>query len=457
MRGCQQRMARLLWHVVKESGGTILGLSLRSRVRMQNRDLFGFGLSAALIAVALATARLAAAAGNAGGVTDPTQKLDKIERQMGQDRQQEQSLTQSATRLAQEQERLRGELIQAAASAQARERQLNDVEQRLAVFETREGTAVRALAGQRGKLASLLAVLQRMGREPPPALIVRPDDATAAARSAMLLSAVVPAIQKGAQKLSKDLLQLRDLRKKAAEERLAVAAAAGALEKDRNVIMELLTQRRMSAAQTDQQLKETQDRIKNLADQAGDLRALIASLNEDAKRPTLRPAVAPVTREIASAGAARSTPLDGLRGMLTLPANGDLTAAFGSPDGMGGKLAGIHLETRPGSQVTSPCDGKIMFAGPFRGYGQMLIIAVSGGYHVLLAGLTNIDGVVGQVVLAGEPVGRMGGSPPRQPAHKGISRVGSGGGEKLYIEFRRNGVPVDPAPWFAALREKVSG
>ena len=87
----------------------------------------------------------------------------------------------------------------------------------------------------------------------------------------------------------------------------------------------------------------------------------------------------------------------------------------------------------------------------------MLIIAASGGYHVLLAGLTNIDGVVGQVVLAGEPVGRMGGSPPRQPAHKGISRVGSSGGEKLYIEFRRNGVPVDPAPWFAALREKVSG
>ena len=97
-----------------------------------------------------------------------------------------------------------------------------------------------------------------------------------------------------------------------------------------------------------------------------------------------------------------------------------------------------------------------MFAGPFRGYGQMLIIAANGGYHVLLAGLANIDGVVGQVVLAGEPVGRMGAHAPRPTAHKGIARVGSGG-ERLYIEFRRNGVPVDPAPWFAALREKVSG
>ena len=92
-----------------------------------------------------------------------------------------------------------------------------------------------------------------------------------------------------------------------------------------------------------------------------------------------------------------------------------------------------------------------MFAGPFRGYGQMLIIAANGGYHVLLAGLTRIDGVQGQVVLAGEPLGRMG--PGRtQEVGRDIAR-----GKRLYIEFRHNGVPVDPVPWFAALRERVSG
>jgi septal ring factor EnvC (AmiA/AmiB activator) len=94
-----------------------------------------------------------------------------------------------------------------------------------------------------------------------------------------------------------------------------------------------------------------------------------------------------------------------------------------------------------------------MFAGTFRGYGQMLIISANGGYHVLLAGLAKIDGVVGQTVLAGEPVGRMGAG--RRPQHKSV-QTGSGG-ERLYIEFRRSGVPVDPAPWFAGLREKVSG
>ena len=406
---------------------------------------FGASIAAAAVATAFVLAPIARAR-NSDAVTDPLEKLDAIERQMNQDRQQADTLTQSGARLVQEQLRLREQLIAAASSAQVRERELNDVEQRLAVFETREGVAMRALAGERGKLASLLAVLQRMGREPPPALVVRPGDATAAARSAMLLSAVVPAVQSEAARLGKNLLELRTLRQKTAEERLRVAAAAGALENDRNVLSALIAQRRTLAAQTDQQLRQTQARVSALAGQAGDLRALIASLNEDAQTPGIRGSALVVTNQIALTGVTRSAPLDGLRGMLSLPANGELISVFGSPDGAGGRSAGIHLQTRPRAQVTSPCDGKIMFAGPFRGYGRMLIIAANGGYHVLLAGLANIDGVAGQVVLAGEPVGRM------EPA-----RALGNGSVRLYIEFRRNGVPVDPAPWFGALREKVSG
>jgi septal ring factor EnvC (AmiA/AmiB activator) len=410
------------------------------------RIRIGIGVAAGVMLLALPFAQAATE------TTDPLEKLDAIEKQLGSDRRDAETLSQSAAELAREQEELRQKLILAAAAAQARERDLNVVEQRLAVFETREAAAMRALVGSRGKLSSLLAVLQRMGSEPPPALVVRPDDATAAARSAMLLSAVVPAVQKEAAKLAHDLAQLRELRRKAAEERLKVAAASAALDKDRNVLSELLLHRRSKAAQTDQDLKAAQARIGELAEQAGDLRALIASLNEDAKRPAVRGARM-ITKQIASAGAARNASLDGLRGMLTLPVHGELSDRFGAPDGTGGQLAGIHLATRAGSPVTSPCDGKIMFAGTFRGYGQMLIIAANGGYHVLLAGLAKIDGVVGQVVLAGEPVGRMGAA--RRASHKAI-RQGRGDA-RLYIEFRRNGVPVDPAPWFADLREKVNG
>lgn len=418
---------------------------------MSRRSKLWNAVSAAAVIAFLCAGPLARA--QKAETTDPLEKLDAIEKQLGSDRRSIESLTDSAAQQAEEQRTLRDKLIQAAATAQARERDLNVVEQRLALFETREASAMRALVDQRGKLSSLLAVLQRMGSEPPPALIVQPNDATAAARSAMLLSAVVPAVQKEAAKLGKDLSELRQLRQNAADERLKVAAAAAALDKDRNMLSELLIQRRSAAAQTDQELKDAQARANDLAEQAGDLRALIASLNEDARRPSSSTASQVITKQIASAGATRTMSLDGLKGMLTLPANGELKARFGSEDGDGGHLAGIRLETRPGSAVTSPCDGKIMFAGTFRGYGQMLIISANGGYHVLLAGLAKIDGVVGQTVLAGEPVGRMGAG--RRPQHKSV-QTGSGG-ERLYIEFRRNGVPVDPAPWFAGLKDKVSG
>jgi septal ring factor EnvC (AmiA/AmiB activator) len=382
---------------------------------------------------------------------DPLEKLDRIEKQMNDDKNRVDSLSTSKVQLVEEQKRLAQELIRVAAVAQQHERDLADVELRLAGLETQEAQASHALAGKRDKLASMLAVLQRMGREPPPALIVRPDDAAVAARSAMMLSAVVPAVQGEARRLTGDLTKLRTLRQQVAGQRMTLAASANALDRDRRKIETLITQKRDLAKRTDQALVDTGQRLTVLAGQAKDLRGLIKSLDDDARRPGGTGGQVVVDR-IATAGAAKVASLDGLRGLLSLPANGELVSAFGSDDGLGGHLAGILLGTRVGAQVTSPCDGKILFAGPFRGYGQMLIIGVSGGYHVLLSGLANVDGVVGQEVLAGEPVGRMALNPTQ-----GTGSAPTPRGGRLYMEFRRNGTPIDPAPWFAALREKTNG
>jgi septal ring factor EnvC (AmiA/AmiB activator) len=408
--------------------------------------------------VAASAGLLAGSLLHAEPATNPVQKLNDIEAQIRADREKAEQLNQNAQRFTRDQNLLRERLIQAAASAQSRERDLNTVEQRLAELETQEAAAMHALNDQRTKLASLLAMLQRMGREPPPALIVRPDDASAAARSAMLLSAVVPSAQVESRQLAVSLATLRKLRQQKADERLKVAALAAASEKDRNVLVLLLEQRRTLTEQAVQDLASTRQRIEAMGDQAKDIRALIASLTEDERRPQTHGSSLVVTNQIASAGAAKSVPLEQMRGRLKWPTNGALAGRFGAADGAGGKLAGIYLRTPPAATVTSPCDGKIMFAGPFRGYGQMLIISANGGYHVLLAGLTNIDGVVGQVVLAGEPLGRMGrersGSQPNpQPGSAAVAD----GGRQLYIEFRRNDVPVDPVPWFTALKERVSG
>ncbi len=411
-----------------------------------------------LAATGLVLALVTAAPPVAQTLTDPREKLGEIETQMRDGRTQIDRFKRSAAQLQREQESLRERIIIAAGNAQARERELSAVEQKLAGLETQEAAAVGRLQSERQKLGELLAVLQRMGREPPPALIIRPDNATAAARSAMLLSAVVPGAQAKAMDLGRRLEALRALRKQAADERLKVAAAVGALDKDRNALTQLLSQRRDMMRRTLENLDATRDRVQLLGEQAQDLKALLESLRLEDSRPRIRGQGPAVIDRIASAGASRAVPLDRLRGRLRWPANGQLVSRFGGPDGSGGHLRGIYLETLAGSTVTSPCDGKIMFAGAFRGYGQMLIISAEGGYHIVLAGLTDINGVVGQVVLAGEPLGRMGTAGGARGKKGSVLRgVAGEASQRLYIEFRRNDAPVDPVPWFASLKERVSG
>ena len=114
------------------------------------------------------------------------------------------------------------------------------------------------------------------------------------------------------------------------------------------------------------------------------------------------------------------------------------------PDGLGGTEKGLSVASRASAQVTAPCDGWVVYAGPFRSYGQLLILNAGGGYHVLLAGMERISVDLGQFVLTGEPVAVMGGGPQSAAA------IATGSSQPvLYIEFRKDGTPVDPSPWWA--------
>jgi septal ring factor EnvC (AmiA/AmiB activator) len=142
------------------------------------------------------------------------------------------------------------------------------------------------------------------------------------------------------------------------------------------------------------------------------------------------------------------------RGLLPLPVNGTEIKAFGDDDGLGGKSQGISMTTREGAQVSSPADGWVVYSGPFRSYGQLLIINAGDGYHVLLAGMERIDVQLGQFVLAGEPVAAM-----ASPKLASAGAVNIGVTQPvLYIEFRKDGASIDPAPWWAVSNpEKVGG
>jgi septal ring factor EnvC (AmiA/AmiB activator) len=140
------------------------------------------------------------------------------------------------------------------------------------------------------------------------------------------------------------------------------------------------------------------------------------------------------------------------RGRLDYPAQGQKLREFGAADGYGGTAHGLYLATRQGAQVTAPADGEVEFAGHFRSYGQLLILNVGEGYHVLLAGLGEITTQNGQHVRAGEPLGVMGQSPARATL---IGDLLDDPRPVLYIEFRKDGSAIDPAPWWVGSRKEA--
>ncbi len=147
-----------------------------------------------------------------------------------------------------------------------------------------------------------------------------------------------------------------------------------------------------------------------------------------------------------------------MRGHLHLPVNGVRIREFGGSDGAGGTQKGLSIAAHRGAEITAPCDGWVVYAGPFRSYGQLLILNAGGGYHVLLAGMERISVDLGQFVLTGEPVAAMGdGSQATASVMTGPNTTGPKQ-PVLYVEFRKDGTPIDPSPWWATNEgEKVRG
>ena len=311
----------------------------------------------------------------------------------------------------------------------------------------------------------MLAALQRIGRRPPPALLVSPEDALQSVRTAILLGAVLPDMKVEVDTLVADLAELVRVRSEIAAEREALGRDLAALSQERTRMTVLVQERQRKQAETEKALEAERARAVQLARQADNLKDLIGRIEQE---------IAAAARAAAAGAGREPTPADpksslaalndpgrlapaiafaSAKGALPLPVNGIKIRDFGEPDGLGGTEKGLSVASRAGAQVTAPCDGWVVYAGPFRSYGQLLILNAGGGYHVLLAGMERISVDLGQFVLTGEPVAVMGGGPQSAAA------IATGSSQPvLYIEFRKDGVPVDPSPWWAATdSEKVRG
>lgn len=367
--------------------------------------------------------------------TEPNDNLKEVERERDESRYRVETLQKEAETLASEVARLRAESIAAAKKVQDLESSLSAMEIDLARLDKREAAKTAALNGERDRLARLLAAMERIARHPPAALLAEPDGPADAVRGAILLRASVPVVEDRARALGAELSELAGLRAEIANRRAEAADAGRALGSEMGRIAALSEEKLRLERRARAQSKDEAKRSAALAAKADDLRELLARI-EAGRKAVPQPKPAP-RREVA-----RTAPDKEATGSV-LPARGEVVRGFGDADEIGGKAKGLTIRTRTGAQVVAPADGEVVFAGPFRGYGQLLIIAAGADYHALLGGMDRIDAEVGQSVLAGEPVGTMQGSPRGVP--------------QLYFELRRKGQPINPLPWLAAGNSKVNG
>ncbi|RFC62045.1 hypothetical protein DYI37_17495 [Fulvimarina endophytica] len=455
--------------------------------------------------------------------------------------------------LRSDRETIREAMVEAALRQKETSAALSAIEGRIGELSAEEGTLKASFVERRALLANVLAALQRMGREPPPALLVRPEDALGSVRSAILLGSVVPSLREETRTLLADMERLRVVRSdlagqmedfgsellkhrseeerlkrlsarkdvlerdnlaKREEARLRAEALAGdaedlkdlitALDRDVKAAQAIEEAERVAAeeareetarlererAEAEAQAQVERERAEELARLAAtaaeEEKARLAEAEAAADTPAEAVAEAETETETQSETAAApdapaevqvamidpqasgpaangpaasydlealrrsvrflepSAPFSTLKKRLNPPVAGRQTIDFEERDDIGRASTGVTFAARSGDVVTAPADAKVLYSGPFRSYGEVLILDAGDGYHIVLAGMDRIDVETGQFVSAGEPIAAMG---SRRLASADAADFGTGG-SNLYVEFRKNGTPVDPSAWW---------
>jgi septal ring factor EnvC (AmiA/AmiB activator) len=409
----------------------------------------------------------AIAASTADALKQKDQELEALRLRQQKALETERKLRREVEALGEDRRKLNDALIETAGRVRTAESRLGDTETRLKGLDDQQRSIRTRLSDRRAVIGEILSALQRMGHRPPPAIIVRPEDALQSVRSAMMLGAVLPEMRDRAEALALELGELAKVRKDIAEERNRLARDLTVLGDERQRMTLLVEERQKRQGDVEKAMEAERQQALALADQADNLKDLIFKLERNldstsrSARSNARASEGKTPVESRTQLAALKDPgrlgpavaFASARGLLPFPVNGVKIREFGVADGLGGSERGVSIATRTGAEVTAPCDGWVVYAGPFRSYGKLLILNAGGGYHVLIAGMERISVDLGQFVLTGEPVASMGSGSP------GAAALATGASQPvLYVEFRKDGTPVDPSPWWAASEgEKVRG
>ena len=385
--------------------------------------------------------------------------LAKMEREVQAQNLEHKKLQAQATQISLELTRISKDMIASAKQIQNSEEKISRMESELETLRADLKKAEENFVVEDDNLIKTLSALQNLALKPTEALFVQPLTPVEIIRSAMLLREAVPYLQENAARIREDLEKI-EAQKNLVEKQVArIIRQKKILEKEHEQ-MKALGQRK-SKIRNAVEIKsvKAKKKVEQLASQANDLRDLLNKLEKQRQEKLRRQEeerrrLAELKAAEARRAAEETKKLEEkqradlikfkpevinevgenfvkAKGHLLRPARGPVVTAYGEQMSKGVTSKGIIIKTRSQAQVISPYDGTVIFAGPFRGYGNLIIIEHGQGYLSLLAGLEEVDCELGQMLLAGEPVGQM----PES------------GDARLYVELRKDNHPVNPLTW----------
>ena len=317
--------------------------------------------------------------------------------------------------------RLRQQLTALGVAERQGEANVGDKGARLAALNAAEADLSTRMGKNQVELAQLLGALQLYRRDPPPALLVSPKNARDAVNAAILMKAAAPELQRRARAFAAEAKQLQTLRRQVVLADGALFSAESDVADRRVQIERLIAEKTGLEKRLDADADSADQDVKRLAAKARSLGQLVGDLD------------------------AKAAQGEGDDLHLTAPVRADVARRFGDAWPGKSRSEGWSWKTPQNALVFSPADGRVDYAGPLKGWGLVLILRVASGYHLVLAGLGQINARIGAEVAAGEPIGHMAaGTPPS----KGETPTSP----ELYLEVRKGDQPIDPARWLEQTR-----
>lgn len=367
--------------------------------------------------------------------------LAKIEAEAKKASQERLKIEKQASKVKDEIDILNQKMIEAARQIQQGE---DEVQQRQNELEKLQEHLIKTEAKfneEHSMLIETLSALQNLALRPSAAVLVQPLSPVEVMRSSILLRGSVHSLEGRAEVIRQGIEDINNQRAEIAARLDELSSKNETLNHQQLELQKLSKQKNNLYGQLSTQSKEAKEKATQLAGQAKNVRDLLEKLEKqnelerkqraEKERLLKMQAADEIRQKNSYTFAGKSVNFARAKGKLTRPARGSIVTAFHAELSRGVVSNGIDIKTVSNAQVIAPYDGTVMFAGPFKNFDNLIIIDHGDGYTSLLSGLAHTDTEVGQVLLAGEPIGTM----------------PSGNNVKLHMEIRKNNHPIDPSAW----------